>query len=410
MANPFRIHGTVSGAFFTDRASELRAIGRVLGEPGAKLLVVGDRRMGKTSTLLAAIERMRARGGKAFLVDLSTASTFADVATRLLDAAFRGIGARRGVKDFAEIVARHVTASLSVRPDPGTGLLIPSVQIETRRAEPADQQRTVGQVLDAIEDMARRHKVTIGIVLDEVQEIHTLGGEQAEWHLRGVIQHHQHVSYVLAGSRPSMLHEMTAKGRAFYGMLDLLKFGPIEPDHLAGWIDSRFSKAGLRARGLGAECIRLAGPRTRDVVQLARKVYDVAPGAKRRPPDRELVATAFAELVDEMDDALRAQWEDASPIQRDVLRAVAAAPSGLTTEATRIAFSLPASGSIMKAVSLLERERRLVGDAETPTAYAFDNPFFRGWVIRNTLRDIGMDLEETTVPGRGQGRGGSAIP
>lgn len=395
MPNPFRIHGAVSGPYFTDRASEIKVIVRALSEPSAKLLVFGERRMGKTSALLAAIARVKARGGRAFVVDLSTASNLSDVATRLLEAASRALG--RGWKDFAEVLARHVKATLTVRPDPGTGLLIPSLHVETRRAELGEQQRTLGQVLDALEDIAARRKATIGIVLDEVQELHALGGEQAEWHLRGVIQHHQHLAYVLAGSRPTVLREMTGEGRAFYGMLDTLAFGPIDADHLATWIESRFSAAKLPARRIGAECIGLAGPRTRDVVQLARKLYDVASTGKKRKVDTGLVALAFSELIDDMDDGLRAQWEDASNIQRDVLRAVAAAKAGLTTEETRAAFTLPASGSVAKAAATLVDERRLARSVESPSGYAFDNPYFRGWVIRNALGDIGLVLPETTT-------------
>jgi hypothetical protein len=396
--NPFRIHGAVSGPYFTDRAAELKVIVRALTEPSAKLLVFGERRVGKTSTLLAAIARVQARKGHALLVDLSTASTVADVAARVLEGASRGLG--RGWKDLAETVVRHVKATVTVRPDPATGLLIPSFQVEARRADVGEQQRTLGQVLDAIEALAARKRTTVGIVLDEVQELHALGGEQAEWHLRGVIQHHQHIAYVLAGSRPSVLKEMIGEGRAFFGMLDTMAFGPIEPEHLATWIDARLGAARVSGRGTGAACVALAGPRTRDVVQLARKVYDVATagGGKKRRVETAVVANAFSELIDEMDDALRAQWDDASSVQRDVLRAVAAARTGLTTEAARTTFGLPASGSVAKAAATLIEERRLVRNDTAPTGYAFDNPYFRGWVIRNALGDTGLRVSETSPP------------
>ena len=396
MPNPFRIHGAVSGAYFTDRAAEIKRIAATLREPSAKLLLFGERRVGKTSALLAAISRVRAGGGRAFLVDLSTASNLSDVATRVLEGASQGLG--RGWKDLAEVIGRHVKATLSVRPDSATGLLIPSLQVETRRADIGEQQRTLGQVLDALEDLAARKRTTIGVVLDEVQELRALGGDQAEWHLRGVIQHHHHLSYVLAGSRPSVLREMIGEGRAFYGMLDTMAFATIEAGHLATWIDSRLGSARIAARGLGAACVALSGPRTRDIVQLARKVYDVAVGSGRRRADVHTVAAAFSELVDDMDDAFHAQWEDASAIQCDVLRAVAAARSGLTTEQTRAGFALPASGSVTKAATTLVDERRLVKAEWAPSGYVFDSPYFRGWVIRNALGDIGMSLEETTTP------------
>lgn len=398
MPNPFRIHGAVTGTHFTDRAAEVKRIVATLTEPGAKLLVSGDRRLGKTSTLLAAINRVRAKGGRAFLVDLSTASSVADAATRLLEGAARGLGRLRGWGDFAEAVARKVQATLTVRPDAGTGLLIPSLQIEARRAPIGEQQRTLAQVLDALEDITSRKKTVVGVVLDEVQELHALAGQQAEWHLRGVIQHHHHLSYVLAGSRPTLLREMTAQGRAFYGLLDTMTFGPMDPVHLATWIDSRLASQRVAARGIGSIGVALAGPRTRDIVQLARKVYDVVMAGGRRRAEADDVRRAYGELIDDMDDALRAQWDEASSVQKDVLRAVAAARAGLTTEEVRSAFALPASGSVAKAVSALLDERRLARSAAAPAGYAFDNPYFRGWVIRNALADVGMTLPEDTTP------------
>lgn len=396
MPNPFRIHGAVAGAFFTDRATEVKRIATTLREPGAKLLLFGERRVGKTSALLAAIQAVRRQGGHGFLVDLSTAASIADAATRVLDGATRGLG--RSWRNVAELIARQVSATLTVRPDPATGLLIPSLQVEARRRDVAEQQRTLGQVLDALEEIATRKRVTIGIVIDEIQALQSLGGEQAEWHLRGVMQHHHHLAYVLAGSKPSLLRQMTAQGRAFFGMLDTMAFGPIAAEHLASWIDARLSGAGVAARGIGAECISLAGPRTRDVVQLARKAFDVVIASRRRKADRNDVALAYGELIDEMDDAFHAFWDDASAVQREVLRAVAGAKAGLTTEETRQAFALPASGSVTKAVTALVNERRLVRDETAPSGYTFDNPFFRGWIIREALGDLGLELPETHPP------------
>ena len=408
--NPFRIHGAVAGPFFTNRAAELKRITRTLVEPGAKLLVVGERRVGKTSALLAAIDRVRHRGGKAFLVDLSTSSTLADVATRLLQGASIGLG--RSWKGLAAALSRHVSATITMKPDPASGLLIPTFQIEARRSAIAEQQRTLGQVLDVLEEVAAAKRTTIGIVLDEVQELHALGGEQAEWHLRGVIQHHQHLAYVLAGSRPTLLREMVGEGRAFYGMLDTLAVGSIDAGHLATWIDHRLAAAKLSARGVGAECVALVGPRTRDIVQLARKAYDVALASGRRKIDGKIVAVAYSELIDDMEDGLRAQWDDASNIQRDVLRAVAGGRAGLTTEETRSAFGLPASGSVIKAATTLVDERRLIKSDTAATGYDFDSPYFRGWVSRTALADIGVVFDEfadrtrsPNVPPRGPKRG-----
>ena len=51
-----------------------------------------------------------------------------------------------------------------------------------------------------------------------------------------------------------------------------------------------------------------------------------------------------------------------------------------------------------KAASVLIEERRLVRSEAAPSGYEFDNPYFRGWVIRHALGDLGMGLPESTTP------------
>lgn len=44
-------------------------------------------------------------------------------------------------------------------------------------------------------------------------------------------------------------------------------------EHFARWIDERMAESRRKAPGLGRRCIEIAGPRTRDVVQLARSAW-----------------------------------------------------------------------------------------------------------------------------------------
>ncbi len=383
--NPFRIHGVVEDECFTNRAQEVERIVKTLRDPGAKLLVYGPRRMGKTSALARAASRIQAEGGHAIVADLSTASSVTDIGNRVLEAAARSLGRRWRdlVQDFVERL--HVTVTLT--PEPVTGIIIPSLDVHLRRADLDDQRNTLGNVLDAMEGMARDRETTIGIVLDEFQEIRKFGGEDAEWHLRGVIQPHHHVSYVLAGSATHLIERMTDTGRAFYGLLDQLYIGPIDPSHLTRWIDSRMEAAGVATSGVGEHAIRLVGPRTRDITQLARKCFDRTRAVGTAGPPE--VADAFREILEEEDDLWRSLWEQLTPHQQNVLRAVAAGTDGLTTKVTLERFSLGSSGSATNSAAALVEVGRLL-KAEGGTGYAFDSPYFRGWVILHALADIGF--------------------
>ena len=155
-----------------------------------------------------------------------------------------------------------------------TGLLSTSLSLEQRTAPIDEQRQTLARVLDGLEAVAATRKRPLGIIIDEFQEIYRFGGTDAEWHLRATIQHHQHLSYVLAGSREHLIRQMLGKNRAFYQLFERLAFGPIDAAHMATWIDARMRAHGVRPQGIGARIVTVAGPRTRDIVELARLCFD----------------------------------------------------------------------------------------------------------------------------------------
>lgn len=388
--NPFRVSGVVDDEYFTDRTRELTRLRAALTEPGGKLLVYGPRRMGKTSALARAVRQGNGartpKGGRrayAALADLSTASTLTDIANRVLEAVSAALG--RTWRTVASDLAAALNLAVKLAPDPMTGLLVPSLEVALRRADVETQRATFGRVLDTVERLAAERGVTIGLALDEFQELTRFGGENAEWHLRGVVQHHQHVAYVFAGSRVHLIRRMLAPSRAFFELCDVLPFGPIEASHMATWIERRMRDAGVGAAAVGARVLEVAGPRTRDVVQLARATFDrAAATGVARPED---VDAAFRELVDTRDDEYRALWAGLTPAQQNVLRAVAVRPTGLTQTETIARFGLPTSGGVVKALDRFVDEGRLVRD--DAGAYAFDSPYLRAWVVAVTLPDLG---------------------
>jgi hypothetical protein len=393
LMNPFRIHGVVTDEFFTDRDAELARILGTLREPAAKLLVYGPRRMGKTSALLQALERREAEGGVAFLADISTASTVVDIANRILDAAGRSLG--RKWRDSITEFVRRIGLTISLSPDPLTGLVLPSLDVKLRAASLEDQRLSLAQTLDSVEQLAQERQTPIGIVLDEFQEIQRFGGETAEWHLRGIIQNHTHVSYVLAGSQAHLIERMMDKGRAFYGLADQLKFGPIDAEHLSAWIEDRMRSQGVAAEGVGAAIIEAAGSRTRDRVQLARRCYDDCRATGVATPAD--VTQALDDVVAEQGAPLHSTWNDLTALQQNVLRCIAERRYGLTTRAAGERYGLTSSGAAANAAGAMI-DAGILLRAGSPTGYEFDNPFFGRWVETETLGDLGAPIAPVVPP------------
>ncbi|HXC24824.1 MAG TPA: ATP-binding protein [Gemmatimonadaceae bacterium] len=391
--NPFRTAGTaVDAEHFTDRADEVARVLKTLRQPGAKLLVTGPRRMGKTSVLRRAAARLGETGRLVVMVDFSSASTLADMSTRLLQAAETVLGTRRR-SAFADVL-RHVAVGVKITPDPATGLLSTSLSLEQRTAPIDEQRQTLARVLDGLEAVAAAHKRPLGIIIDEFQEIYRFGGTDAEWHLRATIQHHQHLSYVLAGSREHLIRQMLGKNRAFYQLFERLAFGPIDAAHMATWIDARMRAHGVRSQGIGTRIVTLAGPRTRDIVELARLCFDAAsPHREVRTAD---VGTALSIAIDETGDDTLARWDDLPATQQNVLRAVAAGEKQLYGAEALARYGLPKSNAVAPALVQLVKREWLV---KAGRGYDFDSPFVRAWVITHALPDVGISVKPSELLG-----------
>jgi hypothetical protein len=121
------------------------------------------------------------------------------------------------------------------------------------------------------------------------------------------------------------------------------------------------------------------GPRTQDVVQAARTLWFQAALSGRA--DVEAVEAAIAEIVRNDDTGLRRTWEDLTPLQQRLLRAVAASAPELHGQETRQRFELGPSSSVTTALDALTGRSILVRDGGPAQ---FENPFFREWVRRET--------------------------
>lgn len=376
MENPFRIGEQVTGEYFTDRADEVKRILAALRQP-TRLLVFGARRMGKSSAIRVATEQALREGVLVVRADLSTASGAVDVANRLLTSL-----SMQRPRGWLASFAASLAPAVSLEFDGVTGMPRVVFSADRRRGSATEQRASLESVIDRLgKDAGEGERVAV--VLDEFQAIRRFGGEEAEWHLRDLIQRHGELSFVCAGSEVSLIREMLESERAFFRTFELLHMGPVPADHLARWIDERLETAGLPGPGVGSSIIELAGPRTQDILQVARHVY--ARGSARGGLEDTDVTEAMEDVVREEDPVIRATWLDLTAQQQNVLRAVAAEAEHLFSEATRRRFGLPTSSSVAAAVDAVEKRGILHREG---TEIRFDSPFTRLWVVWEALGDV----------------------
>lgn len=392
--NPFVISLLAEGAHFANREAEVARMVRTFREPGAKLLVYGERRLGKSSAMDRAAEEARRQGVTVSLAAFSTASDAAEAAQRVLSAVQKEVGS--SWREVLGRIAESLNASMEINPSADPGAL-PSVKFGFALKQPEVATKLLPDVLDAINVQLERRQATIGLGLDEFQRIHEWGGEDAEWALREAMQRHRALSYVLAGSKRHLIEAMiNSKGRAFWKLVDILEFGPINDEVLAEWIVERAAATGVRIPLQAADLIvQLARPRTRDVVQLARAVWESA--AARGEAALGDAVPAMEQLVREQSALYETIWTKLNARQQMVLRAFAAqADIQITASESLRRYQLGAKSSVQSTVeSLIDAEHltRL-----SPARYILDDPFFRRWIQVYGLPDIGLPTPPLLPP------------
>ena len=380
--NPFIPSLVARGRHFADRDQEVKRIRQAYREPGARLVVYGERRMGKTSALDRAAELERKAGTDVAIATFATATGPADAARQIILAVREQLG--RGWRRSLESIVGRLQGNIDIRPG-----IPPGVRISFGLREDTARAELIPDTLNAIQAQVASEGGHLALALDEFQRIHEWGGEDAEWSLKAVLEQHRSLSYVLAGSQRSLIEAMvTRKGRALWKQVEALAFGPIDPQEMAEWIHQEAARAGARLTLAACdEIVRLSGPRTRDVVQLAREAWFEGLGRPQSGPDA--VSRALDRLVEMQGALYDTIWRERSPTEQRVLRAVAIDPKvALTGRDALKRYQLGPRSTVKHAGSRLVESEYLVALPEG--GYAFDDPFFRRWIELKVLQDLGI--------------------
>lgn len=391
--NPFIIGHLAEGEGFADREQEVARICTALRDPSSRVLVYGDRRVGKSSTLRVAAQQVRAGGVPVAVVDLGNATSAEAAAQRVLAAVQKEVG-RRWSDLLLKAVGKlkgTVTVTPSLAPD-GTLSLAFSV---TPATDPSEKVKQFIEVLDAIEAELDVRGVELGLGLDEFQRLRQWCGEEIDWPFKEMFERHRRIGYVLAGSEKSLIEQMLENKKAgLWKVVDILPMGPIPKRELADWLLERSNATGLALSPDAANAvIRIAGPRTRDVVQLARAVWDRT-RSKGSAGTEDVVETMDLLVVEQA--ALHQKlWVRLHDVARKALLLLATEPKAELTGASTLGkHNLGPKTTVHRVLKDLVAGEVLVEAAE---GLLFDDPFFHRWVQLNVLQDVGREAPPITL-------------
>ncbi len=373
--NPFIFGEVVKDASFIDRQVELEALVKDLSD-GQKVFLIAPRRYGKTSLILAAAGKLKAKGARVIYLDLFKTASIEQFAAALGKAAaeMRKLGFADAVKFIRDFIS-GLRPQFSVNPDGSLSLGV----------DASPPQKEVFQMIENLlaypQEYAVREKKPVIVMFDEFQEIVSIGGEPLEKLLRAVIQKQRNVGYVFCGSKKTMMSEMVSKrSRAFFGMGPVSHLEKIPTEYFEKYLAGNFTKGGFDC---SKETLRLivssAGSIPYYIQYLAHELWDLkADDKKIAAADVERAVTLIAKRNTPVYQNL---WENLPQTQKRLLQGLAAnAGAAIFSGAFMTRFQLKSSALVKKSLSLLVSKDIIEKEA---AGYIFTDHWMGVWVRQN---------------------------
>jgi uncharacterized protein len=345
------------------RGQDLARLFELAGS-GTYTLLEAPRRFGKTTVLKRVAHSWSEPAERlAVWVDFSRVLTAEETARRLERAYAEARPGRLGHL-LAELLE-----TIRVRLGP--------IEIGRHPSAPADPRDRLHELLELPADVARRSGERALVCFDEFQDILAVPGMDGL--IRSHVQHHRkHVSYVFAGSEPSLMRELfSARARPLYGQVKPLRLERLDPRELAQYIAERFDAAGRYAGEGAIQISALAAGHPQRTMLLAWHLFDQTPvgGTAGRETAQAALDSALADATGEFTAAWRAMAEN----ERRVSVALAHDISPLARSAPEL-VGLASRSSAQYALSRLletgEVERTVSGTA------VLTDPLFAAWLRR----------------------------
>ena len=369
MGNPFHYGTPVSGAQFTGRIDELRALEARMRD-GINVVLASPRRYGKTSLITKAAADVERAGGAVVQVNVLRCRDLPTFASQLLTHAYRAKHGgwhrlKHGTADFAKRfrITPGMTFDASGAPK---FTFAPTMTA-------ADADAVIADVYALLAELAAKGPAVL--VLDEFQAVTDLG-EHLPGLLKALADEHPAVSLVVAGSKKHLMERLVIQRDApLFGMAEHLALDVLPADVMVAFL-ARRSRAGGKdlPKEVAQLVVDLAGPVPNDVQHLAYEVFDGA-GSPVTPED---VRRGLQRAVEHEAGLHADRFEALSPGQRRVLAELAQEPVAQPLSAAFVrAVRLANSSSVRRALeALVEDELVVVRDG----AHRVADPFFAAWL------------------------------
>ncbi len=389
MKNPFKYGERLNSDEVIDREEEIADVVRCL-QNGRKLFLIGPRRYGKTAILIEAQERLQKQGQVAILRVNAEYFPSLDLLVQEL-VRKTAVATESGVKKTGDRVKRFFQ---KLRPEISYNIneqtWTATIGVAAEATEPHQQVKLLTDALDGLEKAAKGSRGTpFGLIIDEFQRVIELGGRQAEGQIRAVIQEHQHVGYVFAGSNTRLLTDMVRDAsRPFYRLGDLRFLGSIPRADFHQFLRTQFEKGGFRITSAPeskddplAAILDAAEDVPYSVQLLAAECWEEMRTRNRIQLRPDVVGNAIERIAMKFDPLYSQEWIRLTSIQQKVLSAVLRKNGARmqSLDVSKVVGKGP--GTVRKSLeSLMSQKILRPEEKQGKIFYRLEDPFFGHWI------------------------------
>lgn len=373
MINPFQYGGIVGPEAFCNREQERHDLTRAATN-GDQLLIVAERRLGKTSLVKHVLSDLPKKDFLPIYVDLWATNTASSFVKKAAKAIAEAAATRRDkLLETSKELFRHLAPSLTLD-ESGN----PSIQFGARSG--IEREPEIEDVLEAPARLAAKRNRRVVVVYDEIQQIMDYGDDTVERMLRSHVQRHERIAYFFLGSRKHYVQRLFQnRNRPLYQSAGFYPLGPI---HTADWtpfVQERFEAAGKPMARAHIEALcALTDGHPFYTQHLAHAVWEIT--SEGEAVTEDTLREALGVLLRRVSYAYMVQWESLTSNQQKFLRGLAAepAPAKPFAQAFSKRFDLAGSSAHRAAKGLLERD---LIDREGE-GFVISDRFFRLWIER----------------------------
>ena len=240
-------------------------------------------------------------------------------------------------------------------------------------------------ILNLGEKIAKKKKKRLIVCIDEFQNLSRFKDPLLfQQRLRASWQHHQHVTYVLYGSKRSMLSAIFEKqSMPFYRFGDVFYLQKIEANHWLRFVQSSFKKTGKKiSKKLALQLIEVMESHTYYVQQLAHIIWNNT----QIGVDEHIYQQSIRDIIGRNSLMFENIYDGLSLGQMKVLRMLVESPNAKYTSAQMIAkYDLTSSANVMQALKALENKEVIDRFEGSPQ---FVDPVFRMWIVQRVIKGI----------------------